>query len=189
MRDRETFKEHKKRIETVIDYILKNINNDISLQKLAEVANYSPFHLQKLFKQITGESPKQYVLKVRLETTLLLMIIHPHRSVKEVSIDCGFSSPSAFSRSVKRYFGIPPEEIRGYSPQERMRLFKTKKPKTIPQTEIKHENQIQKLDIRIKKIEAITGIYLIAPCDDPAKIQESFKEIIQTSIANDLSFD
>lgn len=189
MLHKDSSKEHKKRIETVIDYILKNINDDVSLQTLAVVANYSRFHLQKLFKQIIGESPKQYILKVRLETALLLMIIHPHKSVKEVSIDCGFSSPSVFSRAVKNYFGISPEEIRAYSPKERMQMLKIKKPKTISHTEISHENAILELDIQIKKVETIRGFYLIAPCDNMTKIQQSFKEIMQIANANDLLFD
>jgi AraC family transcriptional regulator len=186
MHDIETSKEHKKRIDAVINYISKNINNDISLRALAGVANYSPFHLQKLFKQLTGESPKQYIIKIRLETALLLMVIHPYKSLKEIAMDTGFSSPSVFSRAVKKYFGISPEEIRGYSPKERMQIFKGKKSKLTHQIGIDAENAIVKLDIQIKKIETITGFYLIAPCDDTAKIQESFKEVIQIAIANDL---
>lgn len=189
MRDIETSKEHKKRIDAVINYILKNINNDISLHALALVANYSPFHLQKLFKQLTGESPKQYIIKIRLETALLLMVIHPYKSLKEIGLDAGFSSPSVFSRAVKNYFGISPEEIRGYSPKERMLVFKSKKPKTTHQIGIDAETAVIKLDIQVKKIETIRGFYLLAPCDDPAKIQESFNEIMQIAIANDLLSD
>lgn len=186
MHDIETSKEHKKRIDAVIDYISKNINNDISLQALAQVANYSPFHLQKLFKQLTGESPKQYILKIRLETALLLMVIHPYKPLKEIALDAGFSSPSVFSRAVKNYFGISPEEIRGCSPKERMQVFKSKKPKATHQIGIDAKNAIIKLDIQIKKTETIRGFYLMAPCDDIAKIQESFKELLQIAITNDL---
>ncbi|HWB27681.1 MAG TPA: AraC family transcriptional regulator [Chitinophagaceae bacterium] len=189
MQESETSKEHKKRIEKVIDHILKNINSDIPLQELAQVANYSPSHLQKIFKQVTGESPKQYTLKVRLETALLLMIIHPFKPIKELSIDCGFSSPSIFSRAVKHYFGISPEEIRKYPPKERMLLHKSRKSKTIAPTGSSVENVGYKLDIKIKKIGTIKGIYLTAPCDDMVKIQGAFKEVIRLAISNDLLFD
>lgn len=186
----ETSKEHKKRIDAVIDHIQKNINNnDISLKALAEVANYSPFHLQKLFKQITGESPKQYIIKIRLETALLLMVIHPHKPIKEIAVDCGFSSPAVFSRSVKNYFGISPEEIRASTPEERMQVFKGKTLNAMHPTGIDAEGAIDKFDIKVKKIEAIKGFYLTAPCNDMVKIQQSFKEVIQIAITNDLFFD
>jgi AraC family transcriptional regulator len=185
----ETAKAHKKRIDAVIDYIQKNINNnDISLKALAEVANYSPFHLQKLFKQIVGESPKQYIIKIRLETALLLMIIHPHKPIKQIAVDCGFSSPAVFSRSVKNYFGISPEEIRASTPRERMRIFKGKTLSAMHPTGIDAGDDISKLDIKIKKTEAIKGIYLTVPCNDMAKIQQSFREVIQIAITNDLFF-
>ncbi|TWJ03360.1 AraC-like DNA-binding protein [Mucilaginibacter frigoritolerans] len=186
MQDKETSKEHQKRIETVIDYILKNINNHISLKTLADVAHYSPFYLQKVFKQHTGESPKQYIIKVRLETTLLLLVIHPHKSLKEIALDCGFSSPAVFSRAVKNYFGISPEEIRERLPKERMRLFKIKNPGQIAHDATGSENVADELDVQIKKIDAITGFYLTAPCDDIGKIQESFKTAIQIAQTNDL---
>src|SRR3972149_1241739 len=104
-----TEKEYKSRIDAVIDYILKNLNNDISLQALSNVANYSPYHLQKIFKQVIGKTPKQYIIKLKIETSLHLIIIHPHKSIIEIATECGFSSPSVFSRAFKNYFGVSPE--------------------------------------------------------------------------------
>lgn len=189
MKDIETVKEHQQRIDAVIDYILKHIDQPVSLKSLADVAHYSPFYFQKLFKQLTGESPKQYIIKVRLETTLLLLIIHPYKSLKEIAISCGFSSPAVFSRSVKNYFGISPEEIRAHSPKERMQLFRNKNSEGIPHAAISHENVSYQMDVQVKKVETIRGFYLTAPCDDMDKIQESFKQILQIAKASDLPFE
>lgn len=186
MQGNEIAKEHKKRIAVVVDYILKNIHQGISLKALAEVANYSPFHLQKVFKQVIGESPKQYIIKARLETTLLFLVIHPYKSLKEIASDVGFSSPAVFSRAVKSYFGISPEEIRTRSAHERMELFSLKRSKAIAHTAITSESVANKPDIQIKKITSLTGFYLSAPCDDSLKIQESFKELFKVALANDL---
>lgn len=187
--DKEIAREHQDRITTAVDYILKNINRDISLKALAEVAHYSPFHFQKLFKKVMGETPKQYIIKVRLETTLLFLVIHPYKSLKEIAMDGGFSSPAVFSRAVKNYFGISPEEIRARSPEERMQLFTNKKTESIPHIPTEPENVPNKPDIQIKKLAAITGFYLTAPCDDPVKIRQSFKELVRVAQANDLRLD
>jgi AraC family transcriptional regulator len=187
--DKEIDREHQKRIAIVVDYILQNINRDISLKTLAEVAHYSPFHFQKLFKKVLGETPKQYIIKVRLETTLLFLVIHPFKSLKEIAMDGGFSSPAVFSRAVKNYFGISAEEIRAKSPEERMRLFTNKKSGSISHIPTGPENVPNKPDIQIKKLAAVTGFYLTAPCDDPVKIQQSFRELVQVAMANDLLID
>ena len=97
--------EQQQRIARVIDHVLKNCHEDLSIDTLAKVAHYSPFHLQKLFKQLVGETPKQYSLKLRLERAFLLLLIHPHKTIEEVGLSCGFSSPSVFSRAMKQYFG------------------------------------------------------------------------------------
>lgn len=187
MLNKTTEKEYKLRIDKVIDYILQNLNNDISLEALSGVANYSPFHLQKIFKQIIGETPKQYIIKLRLETALHLMVIHPHKSIIEVSIDCGFSSPSVFSRAIKHFFGISPEEMRRLSPKEKIKVFRSKNPKFLaPQTELHSGSAIEKPIIQIKRINTIRGFYLSAVFDDTSKIQQSFKEVIQLANTYDL---
>src|SRR5579872_1851392 len=95
--------ERKRRIGHALDYIFNHLDSPIPLQTLAGVAHYSPFHLQKVFKQLIGDSPKQYIIKLRLETAFHVLIIHPHKPIQEISIDSGFSSPAVFSRAMKSY--------------------------------------------------------------------------------------
>ncbi|NNU34808.1 AraC family transcriptional regulator [Mucilaginibacter sp. S1162] len=189
MQDQIMHREHQQRIEAVIDHILKNAHRAVSLRELAEIAHYSPFYFQKLFKEFTGESPKQFTIKVRLETALLFLIIHPYKTLKEIAIECGFSSPAVFSRMVKNYFGLSPEDIRRRSPKERMRLFKLKNREDSSLEPSDQQQIMDKLDIRIRQVGAINGFYLIAPCDDMIKIRESFRKAIQIARANDLDFD
>jgi YesN/AraC family two-component response regulator len=78
MQDKETVKEHQRRIDSVIDYILKHINEPVSLKTLAEVAHYSPFYLQKLFKQFTADRQSnissRYGWKPHCFTLLFILI-------------------------------------------------------------------------------------------------------------------
>lgn len=168
------------------------MNDDLSLNTLSHIANYSPFHFQKLFKEITGETPKQYIIKLRLETAIHLLIIHPHKSIFEVSVDCGFSSPAVFSRAFKNYFGASPGEIRMLSPRK-MHAIRKKHHSVFPHhsenNSRKSSGPAGKTAIQIKKIEAIKGIYLLAPFGDLQKIRKSFKEVLLLAETNDLITD
>lgn len=123
MSDNAIDNEQKRRIDHVVHYISDHLDDQVSLETLAGVAHYSPFHLQKVFKQIVGDSPKQYTIKLRLETAFHLLVIHPQKSVQEISVESGFSSPAVFSRAMKRYFGHSPEQIRHLPHSAKMKLL------------------------------------------------------------------
>jgi AraC family transcriptional regulator len=187
MLDKITEKDYQARINNVIDYILKNLNNDVSLQALSDIANYSPFHLQKIFRRVVGQTPKQYIIQLRLETALHHLVIHPHKSITEVSIDCGFSSPAVFSRAITNFFGISPIQMRLLPHNEKIKIFKNKNSQFVaPPSEI--PNSLREFKIEIKKMDSISGIYCLAPFDNVAAIQKSFKEIMKFAAANDIAF-
>jgi len=170
--------EQKRRIDHVVNYISDHLDDEVSLETLAGVAHYSPFHLQKVFKQIVGDSPKQYMIKLRLETAFHLLVIHPQKSVQQISIESGFSSPAVFSRAIKGYFGHSPEQIRHLSHSSKMKLLHSVTPKSFPD-QAGGTAQDGKATIRILKRESVKGIYFIAPFDHPSDIQRAFKELIK----------
>ena len=179
-----TENDHRKRIDTAIDFILKNINSDIPLARLSELANYSPFHFQKIFKEIMEVSPKQYIIKLRLETALHKMIIHSEKSIQEIALDAGFSSPAVFSRSVKNMYGISPEKFRLLSLENRMQFINLNGIK-----EDEFTGRKEKFHVEIKKIQSVRGIYLLAPFDDHVKIKKTFQEILRKTSANELEIN
>ena len=60
-------KEYRYRINKVIDHIEKNLDSDFSLSELAKISNFSKFHFSRIFQGITGETPFQLILRLRLE--------------------------------------------------------------------------------------------------------------------------
>ena len=61
-------KEYIHRINRVVDYIEANLDEDHSLEKLAGVACFSPFHFHRIFRALTGETINNYVKRIRLTT-------------------------------------------------------------------------------------------------------------------------
>ena len=179
MSDNAIDNEQKRRIDHVVHYISDHLDDQVSLETLAGVAHYSAFHLQKVFKQIVGDSPKQYTIKLRLETAFHLLVIHPQKSIQEISVESGFSSPAVFSRAMKHYFGHSPEQIRDLPHRAKMKLLHSVTPKTFPgQLPISGGGpQVSKAAISVIKKESVKGIYLVAPFDDPLDIQRAFKEL------------
>jgi AraC family transcriptional regulator len=119
-------KDHHNRIRKVLAFIQENLSVDIPLSKMAQIANFSPFHFQKLFTQYVGESPKQYVLRLRLERIAHNLKLFPEQSVFELSLQSGFSSPSTFGRAFKNYYGTTPDEFRKLSNTEISKICTSK---------------------------------------------------------------
>ena len=184
-------KEYSKRINAVVNFILENPKDELSLATLAKIANYSPFHFQKLFKQITGETPKQLIIRIRLENAAHYLLNHKNKSVTEIALDSGFASPATFARAFKNYFGIPADELRNLFPKEHIMLRQSvslNKKRDVDFFAKEYNAQYWKknLKIEVKKITPHRIIFMNAPLSNKKKIQEGFKKIIRIAEAHDL---
>ncbi len=111
-------KEYYSRIRKVLAYIQENLMEELSLEKLSAIAFFSPFHFQRLFSLYVGESPKQYIMRLRLERIAHYLKLYPDLSINDASFQSGFSAPSTFIRAFKKYYGITPEGFRKLSYDE-----------------------------------------------------------------------
>ena len=111
-------KEYQLRIRKVLAYIQENLFEELPLGKLSEIAFFSPFHFQKIFSQYVGESPKQYIMRLRLERIAHYLKLFPDLSINDASFQSGFSSPSTFIRAFKKYYSTTPEGFRKLSLDE-----------------------------------------------------------------------
>lgn len=105
-------KEYRARINRTFDYIEKNLHKPMSLEELASVASFSRFHFTRIFAAIVGETPMQFLQRVRLEKAACHLIIYQERPVTEIALDLGFSDISVFSRTFKNHFGMSPSAFR-----------------------------------------------------------------------------
>jgi AraC family transcriptional regulator len=99
------------RLRRVLDYISTNIDKEITLAQLAEVAGLSVFHFARTFTRAMGVSPHRYVSRIRLENAMA-EIAAGKLSLAEIAFNAGFSSQASFTRAFYRVSGLTPGEYR-----------------------------------------------------------------------------
>lgn len=106
------------RINQVISYARKNLNGDLSLNVLAEVAGFSPFHFHRIFKAISNETVNEMVMRLRLERAVKLLRSSPELSITDAAFESGYKSIAVFSRAFKKSLGINAKSWDRVSPLE-----------------------------------------------------------------------
>jgi AraC family transcriptional regulator len=71
----------------------------------------SEFHFSRLFKKATGHSPSQFFIRLRMARARQLLL-ETDRSIIDIGLDVGYSSPSHFSQVFKRQVGLTPSHYR-----------------------------------------------------------------------------
>ncbi len=95
----------------VREYIEADLERDLSIQALAEVAGLSPQHFAVLFRESTGFTPHQYVNHRRIACAQELLKIE-NLTLVEISMQCGFSSQSQFITTFRKLAGMTPGRFR-----------------------------------------------------------------------------
>jgi len=96
------------RISTVIDFIDQNFDKQISNTLLANKANMSPDSFRYSFKKITGLSPIDYLIKLRIEKAADVMTQNNHIRVIDVAFKTGFENSAYFTKKFKEIIGMTP---------------------------------------------------------------------------------
>jgi len=97
------------KIETIVQE--KMGDPDFSVDQLGVEAGLSRMHLYRKIKALTGQSPREFVKKRRLERSKELLEEGNH-TVAEIAYDVGFSTPGNFSTAYRKCFGITPAQYR-----------------------------------------------------------------------------
>jgi len=99
------------RIDAVIKILRKNLNSDISLEKMAENVDLNPCYFSVLFKQEVGVSFSSYLRSLRIKYAKIYL----RRSlteIKTIAYDVGYKNISHFYCDFKRLIGFTPLEYR-----------------------------------------------------------------------------
>jgi AraC family transcriptional regulator len=99
------------RVTGVLRMIEENLGSMLKLTHLAREAGLSPYHFLRTFKQVTGLTPHQYVLRLRFAETAARLSRGQEKAL-DIAIDCGFNDASSFSRALRTELGMTPRELR-----------------------------------------------------------------------------
>ena len=96
-------------VQRMQEYIEAHLKEPLTLADLARVSRFSPWHAHRLFRQYTGLAPAEYVRRLRLSRSALLLKQGGFR-VLDVACDLGFGSVDGYQRAFRREFGCNPGE-------------------------------------------------------------------------------
>lgn len=97
-------------VTRAVRFVEAHLGERLHVSAIAKVAGMSPSGLHARFSQVLGESPMQYVKRMRLETARRR--IAGGVSVTTAALDVGYVSPNQFSREFRRQFGVAPSQLR-----------------------------------------------------------------------------
>lgn len=107
-----TRREYVARVNQVVDLIQERLDQNLSLEVLADEAGFSRFHFHRIFAGVVGEPLHAFVRRARLERAALELARRPDRSITDIALDYGFSSSANFSRAFRESFGASAREFR-----------------------------------------------------------------------------
>lgn len=99
------------KLRRVIDAMNERLADDFSLAYLAQIADLSEYHFSRMFKRATGLSPSRYFIRLRMNRARNLLL-ETGRSVIDIGLEVGYSSPSHFSQVFRREVGVTPSAYR-----------------------------------------------------------------------------
>jgi AraC family transcriptional regulator len=102
----------RRKLHSVIEYIMENLEGSPTLGQMAAVAHLSPYHFARQFKAATGLAPHQYVIARRVERAQHLLRKDDELKLAEIALHAGFSDQSKFSFHFKRLIGVTPRQFR-----------------------------------------------------------------------------
>ncbi len=95
-----SFRSESDRLADVYKYLRENFKEDISLNKIASIANFTPQSFCRVFKQRTGKNFIDYLTQLRIDNACKLLIESDH-SISEIAYQCGFKTVSNFNKLFK----------------------------------------------------------------------------------------
>lgn len=98
-------------IDTVLSYIREHLGERIDLHSAAEAMFFSPGHLSRKFRRLTGVAFSDYVREHRLKTAENLLL-SSRMSVTEIAVSCGFANPNTLISSFQQRYGCTPGHYR-----------------------------------------------------------------------------
>ena len=185
-----TEKYYESRIVKALDFINKNLHNEITIEELSKKSFFSSFHFQRIYKSLLGESPYETILRLRLEKAVFLIKNERKMLLNEIALKCGFPSYENFSRQFKQRFNCTPTQFKKDKALQNSRIYQEFHPNDfytcITESRNKdlkeYEVTIEMLpNIEIAFVRAIFGI-------DGSGLIEKYQHLMEWAKRNSIPF-
>ncbi len=103
--------ENQARFQSVLEFMHENLEEKLTIERLAELTRMNRFHFIRAFKQAFGQSPYDFLTDLRI-TQAKRLLVHTRLSANEIGIQCGFFSASRFSAAFRQNTGMTPSAYR-----------------------------------------------------------------------------
>ena len=113
-----TIRNHRRRwglpgfkLRKITELMSRHLEDEFNLLRFAQEASMSEFHFSRMFKSATGQSPSQYFIGLKMESARRLLK-ETSKSIIEIGLDVGYTSPSRFAHIFRRETGACPTAYR-----------------------------------------------------------------------------
>lgn len=195
IKDKEIQTDYQNRINRVFKYIDQNLESELSLNTVSQIAFFSPFHFHRVFKFITGETLNEYVNRRRIEKSTL-DLLHKSITTTEIAHKFGFSDNTSFSRAFKKYYGVSPTEFRKQNPNRfsKIRQLESKNGQEYPDYEkyiciINNLKNWIKMNAKIKITEMPKMNLVYVTSIGPQNLENAYEKLIRWATPQGLMND
>jgi len=107
----DTVVDYQERIVKALVYLQEHMDEPVSLEELAKVACFSPFHFHRIFSAFVGETMFQYTRRIRLERAAH-WLVNSSKTITEIALDSGYKTPAAFGKAFQKQFQKNPTQFK-----------------------------------------------------------------------------
>lgn len=171
------------RFRKVLEYIDSHLDDDLTVDRLCNVAAFSKYHFHRQFSELFGVSVYKYVQLNRLKRASYQLAFRDRHQIVDIALANGYESPESFARAFKKSIGQTPSEFRKqpqwdtwhsiYQPLSDLRI-----------NHMKPENQPAQVKLITFKD---TKVAVLEHRGDPNLIGESIRKFIEWRKQNRLS--
>ena len=158
---------YRRRINQVIDHLNNNLDRSVSLEELASVAFFSPFHFHRIFVAMMGETVNAFTNRLRNEKAARLLKFSK-KPIAQIAAECGFTSTPTLSRLFKQYFGVSPSRFRKGEKIKNSKIRKDLQSITEYNCDMTQEELEHLFHVRIKQLPERKIAYI--------RVTDAFKE-------------
>ena len=99
------------RINRIHEFLMKNYQNEIDLEEVAEIVHMAPASVCRFFKSATGLTVFEYLNKIKIDYSCKLLL-NTDQNIVDISYDCGFNNLSHFNKQFRKFIGKTPSQFR-----------------------------------------------------------------------------